>query len=720
MASETPLPAIPQLSILSKAVECPEKFASGSEEIQNFALDAAKFIFDLSLKSEESSLKHVNELISSITPSQAPQTRSQTRAASARAVPPPPPKSLFKQTPLTSLFTENLDEDQIWAQLDIRTKHMCEVLDVVLEGELPEDADAEALDRAELMRALEEEDSFDEEGDSYEDEDDEEEEDSMDDSFQDDSDEEAFHGFGGGEEGVMDLDEGSSEDEDASHSESGASDESMGEEETVSRTVPRKRKRGVASELDDGFFELSSFKAEIEQAEARSSSRGHLADEDDSEDETDSIDLFAPVEESGDGEENEDGDDKELFYGDFFETPRNQPAKQQKKKPKSDSSRVRFHDEVKVKQIKRSGKGRSPLEEDGYGELIAEDESESDDDEQSDEEGEDFEMQSDSEAYSDSSDAEGGRETIDRIKDDLFADGEDDAQKDMTTHEKRMAALKDQIAELEEENVSQKHWTLMGEANARTRPQNSLLEEDLEFERVMKPTPVITEEVVHSLEELIKSRILENRFDDVIRIRPIDDKPFLPSRLLELKDTKSTQSLAQIYENEYMAAQDGGPLPDDRDGKLKKEHEEIEAQWEKICSKLDALSNAHFVPKQPKSLISTVSNVSTASMESALPTAKSASSMLAPEEIFAAETSQPRARTELTPVEKRALRAKERKAKRKQRDLLDKAVDKVAKPRGSVKKQKQAALESLVKHGKGVTVVGKAAKDIKSKRTKRS
>lgn len=177
----------------------------------------------------------------------------------------------------------------------------------------------------------------------------------------------------------------------------------------------------------------------------------------------------------------------------------------------------------------------------------------------------------------------------------------------MTTHEKRMATLKDQIAELEEENVSQKHWTLMGEADARARPQNSLLEEDLEFERVMKPTPVITEEVVHSLEELIKSRILENRFDDVIRIRPVDDKPFLPSRLLELKDTKSTQSLAQIYENEYMAAQDGGPLPDDRDGKLKKEHEEIEAQWEKICSKLDALSNAHFVPKQVR-LLSTISS----------------------------------------------------------------------------------------------------------------
>jgi Mpp10 protein. len=104
-------------------------------------------------------------------------------------------------------------------------------------------------------------------------------------------------------------------------------------------------------------------------------------------------------------------------------------------------------------------------------------------------------------------------------------------------------------------------------------------------------------------------------------------------------------------------------------------------------------------------------------MESALPTSKSAVSMLAPEEVFAAESSQPRARSEMTPAEKRSLRAKERKIKKKQRDMLGKTVDKVAKMRGisGVKKQKQAALESIVKHGKGVTVVGKAAKDLKSK-----
>lgn len=49
----------------------------------------------------------------------------------------------------------------------------------------------------------------------------------------------------------------------------------------------------------------------------------------------------------------------------------------------------------------------------------------------------------------------------------------------------------------------------MGEASARARPENSLLEEDLDFEHVQKVTPVITEETVRTLEELIKKRILD-------------------------------------------------------------------------------------------------------------------------------------------------------------------------------------------------------------------
>jgi U3 small nucleolar RNA-associated protein MPP10 len=168
-----------------------------------------------------------------------------------------------------------------------------------------------------------------------------------------------------------------------------------------------------------------------------------------------------------------------------------------------------------------------------------------------------------------------------------------------------MAVLKEQISALEAENVAPKNWTLMGEAHARGRPQNSLLEEDLDFERVMKAVPLVTEDVVQELEARIKARILDNNFDDVVRRRPMDEKPFLPSRIFQLQDSKSAQSLAEIYEGEYVAAQTDGVAGEDRDGKLKKEHEEIEKLWEGISNKLDALCNAHFMPKQVRTIACT-------------------------------------------------------------------------------------------------------------------
>jgi U3 small nucleolar RNA-associated protein MPP10 len=287
---------------------------------------------------------------------------------------------------------------------------------------------------------------------------------------------------------------------------------------------------------------------------------------------------------------------------------------------------------------------------------------------------------------------------------------------------------------LEAENVSKKDWMLMGEATSRIRPRDSLLEEDLEFERIMKAVPVITEEVVSSLEDKIKARILEDRFDDVVRKRPVDDKPFLPSRFFELQDTKSKQSLAQIYEDEYTAAQTGGVAGEDRDGKMRAEHEEITRTWEAISSKLDALSNAHFTPKavstfntpvwwvltfcfQPTATISTITNVASTSLESALPTSYMAASMLAPEEIYERSSADVRARGELSPGEKRAARNKVKKMRRKARDALDSSVNKFAKPKGvgAIKAQKSAALEKVVKSGKGVTVVGKLKKGIRTK-----
>jgi U3 small nucleolar RNA-associated protein MPP10 len=190
---------------------------------------------------------------------------------------------------------------------------------------------------------------------------------------------------------------------------------------------------------------------------------------------------------------------------------------------------------------------------------------------------------------------------------------------DLSTHQKRQLALAKQIAELEEEAIGPKDWTLMGEATSRVRPENSLLEEDLDFEHTAKVVPVVTEETVKTLEELIKRRILDvswsnrelygsplttlqNQFDSPIRVRAYEPTPFLPSRYFDLQDTQSSKSLAQIYEDDFTAAASGSTIKDPRDEKLKKEHEEIERLWGEVCYKLDALCSLNFVPKQVSQL----------------------------------------------------------------------------------------------------------------------
>lgn len=76
----------------------------------------------------------------------------------------------------------------------------------------------------------------------------------------------------------------------------------------------------------------------------------------------------------------------------------------------------------------------------------------------------------------------------------------------------------------------------------------------------------------------------------------------------------------------------------------------------------------------------------------------------------------------MTPAEKRAVRSKERKKKKKQRDALEKSVDKFAKMKSGkgVKKEKEEALKSVVKNGKGVTVIGKKSQDLKAKKPSRT
>ncbi|KAL9037243.1 MAG: hypothetical protein Q9214_005785, partial [Letrouitia sp. 1 TL-2023] len=189
-------------------------------------------------------------------------------------------------------------------------------------------------------------------------------------------------------------------------------------------------------------------------------------------------------------------------------------------------------------------------------------------------------------------------------------------------------------------NVAQREWTLAGEARAADRPFNSLLEEDLEFEHAGKPVPIVTSEVSRDIETLIKQRILAREFDEVTKRRPTDlvTGPGAKRGRIELDDTKPQQSLAELYEAEYLKNADPGNFMEKRDEKLKAEHANIERLWAEVSAQLDALSSWHYKPKPPSAEITVVSDVPKMSMEDARPGASEGMSgeisMLAPQEIY--------------------------------------------------------------------------------------
>ncbi|KAL8659420.1 MAG: hypothetical protein Q9226_000447 [Calogaya cf. arnoldii] len=347
--------------------------------------------------------------------------------------------------------------------------------------------------------------------------------------------------------------------------------------------------------------------------------------------------------------------------------------------------------------------------------------------------------------------------TIAAVRRDIFEDdlsaGEDseansvidpgDPRSRRSNHERRQAKLAEEIRKLEAANVAKRDWTLSGEARAADRPINSLLEEDLEFERAGKPVPVITNEVSEDIEALIKRRVINREFDEVIRRRPGDLATGAAAARrgrFELDDTKPQQSLAEVYEAEHLKKTDPEGYVDKRDEKLKKEHAAIENLWADISAKLDSLSSWHYKPRPPQANITIVADVPKVSMEDARPSAAEGmgpeTSMLAPQEVYrpgeerSREDKQkevvlrsgvPVARQEMSREEKvrRRRREKERIKKRggtaiKPTAAATAGVKKAAERKGVVGDLKRGGVRVIGKKGELVDVEGKAVQGSKA------
>ncbi|EMD62695.1 hypothetical protein GGP41_003507 [Bipolaris sorokiniana] len=333
--------------------------------------------------------------------------------------------------------------------------------------------------------------------------------------------------------------------------------------------------------------------------------------------------------------------------------------------------------------------------------------------------------------------------TMAKVHRDLFEDDDDvesdgdlsdvdpsDPKSRRSTHERRQAKIAEEIRKLEAANVAKRQWQLSGEARAADRPLNSLLEENLEFERAGKPVPIVTQETSEDIEALIKRRILAGEFDEVHRRRP-DDLATGPRRgRVEIDDTKSGKGLAEIYEEEHLRQTDPN-FVEAKDEKLKKEHEEISALWKSVSAKLDSLSSSHFKPKPAAPNLEIRTDAPAIEMEDARPTAGgdvAGASMLAPQEIYkpgdeqnkaeiVTKSGMPVAREEMSREEKssRRRRAKERAKKAGLNKPKEQKVEGKEKKRGEKKQLlgdlKKGGVQIIGRKGVITDVEGKEVKD---------
>ncbi|KAK9278225.1 hypothetical protein L1049_027787 [Liquidambar formosana] len=262
-------------------------------------------------------------------------------------------------------------------------------------------------------------------------------------------------------------------------------------------------------------------------------------------------------------------------------------------------------------------------------------------------------------------DEEEDAKLIDGSEDSGMGDEEEDAEgfgsqkkRILSTHEQELERLRSNIEEMERANLEPRTWTMQGEVTAAKRPKNSALEVDLDFEHNVRPAPVITEDVTASIEDLIRKRILESRFDDVQKAPSLPSKA--PREYKELDENKSKKGLAEIYEEEYAQKTSLINAPLSFSDEQKKEASML---FKKLCLKLDALSHFHFTPKPVIDDMSIQANVPALAMEEIAPMAVSDAAMLAPEEVFSGK-GDIKEDAEITQAERKRRRAnKKRKFK---------------------------------------------------------
>ena len=170
-------------------------------------------------------------------------------------------------------------------------------------------------------------------------------------------------------------------------------------------------------------------------------------------------------------------------------------------------------------------------------------------------------------------------------------------------------------------------------------------------------------QVTASIDEIIKQRIKDGLFDDVIRkaaLRPNSYKP----RAAEISTEKSKLGLGEVYAKEYEQQILGNATEESKEEE--KAHAAVRELFATLSSRLDNLFSFHATPKPHQSEVTVKSKVAAVSMEEATPTAMASSESLAPEEVYGKRKgAKLAAREELSQEERKAQRRKKKRVRKR-------------------------------------------------------
>ncbi|XP_019801484.1 U3 small nucleolar ribonucleoprotein protein MPP10 isoform X1 [Tursiops truncatus] len=566
-------------------------------------------------------------------------------------------------SPLQRLMINNFDDEQIWQQLELQNEPILQYFQNAV-SEAIKDEDISLLSKNEVQECEEDASEMEAGGEEDLEQDLEEEEEKVSDLSGDDpeEDERAIN--------TSKLDLRKSPDFSDENSDLDFDISKLEQQSKVQNKVPRKPTE--KSIVDDKFFKLSEMESFLENIEKEEEQKGDEEEED--------IDFFEDVDSDEDGglfgsQDLKSGkSSRNLKYKDFFD-----PVE-------SDEDIASVHDD---------GDELASSEEEEIAEEGEESFSEMDEDN-------DLEESGDSKQH---------KETLKRVTFALPDDEETEdtnvlnVQKDSdevkSSFEIRQEKMNEKIASLEKQLLEKKPWQLQGEVTAQKRPENSLLEETLHFDHAIRMAPVITEETTVQLEDIIKQRIKDQAWDDVVRKEKPKEDAYEYKKRLTLDHEKSKLSLAEIYEQEYIKLNQQKSAEEENP-----EHVEIQKMMDSLFLKLDALSNFHFIPKPPVPEIKVVSNLPAVTMEEVAPVSVSDAALLAPEEVKEKnKAGDTKTAAEKTATDKKRERRKKKyqkhlkiKEKEKRRRLLEKSnPDRAGKYSKAVASEK---LKQLTKTGR--------------------